>query len=314
MKILYASLLTLGIYSSAMTQCSGVEIQVSSSTETLVQLYNAGFFFINPGNENICDWLVSDFDGNIIHEATTTGEFIEQATTIFTHSIPTSDSMYVSLVITNETAGVVCNISDTLIWENAINNWEVLSSNLGVLPVKLLNFNGEASKNKILLQWQTLTEINNKGFEIQKSTNGRTWEKLVFVEGHGNSIELQKYQSFDMNPENGLNYYRLKQIDFNEHYSHSQIVSIDYLEPNSHLTVFPNPSSGYINLEIENPQKQELNAVVLDIHGRLIWSLHSSRNTDTFNQRIFIEASGVYFVRIQIGEKIIQEKLIVKTN
>ncbi len=121
-------------------QCSTVGISISSSDTTSIQLYNAGFFNIPSGFANVCEWEVSTFSGEIIHEDTTSGSTAaEQTTSLFEHSVPITDSMHVSLVITNEIEGIICTINDTLYWEETevlpgvfIGNWAVLSSNVGV--------------------------------------------------------------------------------------------------------------------------------------------------------------------------------------
>lgn len=120
-------------------QCSTVSVQISSSDTTLIKFYHAGFFNIPSGFDNICEWTVTSFSGTVLFQDTTSGGFNEQSNTIFNHSVPITDSMKVSLLITNYTEGITCSINDTLYWKETevlpgafIGNWEVLSSNGGV--------------------------------------------------------------------------------------------------------------------------------------------------------------------------------------
>ena len=120
-------------------QCSTVSVQVSSSDTTFVQLYHAGFFNIPSGFDNICEWEVNSFSGEILHQETTSGGANEQSSVIFNHSIPITDSMKVTILITNNMEGITCTMNDTLYWKETevipgvfIGNWEVLSSNGGV--------------------------------------------------------------------------------------------------------------------------------------------------------------------------------------
>ncbi len=120
-------------------QCSSVAVQVSSSDTTSIQLYHAGFFLMPSGFDNICEWEVSSFSGEILHQATTSGNANEQGFTLFDHSIPLTDSMKATIVITNNTEGITCTMTDTLYWKETevlpgsfIGNWAVLSSNGGV--------------------------------------------------------------------------------------------------------------------------------------------------------------------------------------
>jgi hypothetical protein len=114
-----------------------------------------------------------------------------------------------------------------------------------VLPVELLYFDGYATENGNLLNWETASEENNKGFEIQRSANGENWETLDFVAGAGRTLENQTYDYLDEQPVNNANYYRLKQMDIDEAYEYSNIVLIDNQLPmdNSIFNIYPNPVS-----------------------------------------------------------------------
>jgi hypothetical protein len=120
-------------------QCADLSISVSSSDTSYVQLYHAGFFLIPSGFENICEWEVTTFSGDIIYQDTTSGDAFEQGLVLFDHSVPILDSMKVTVVITNDIAGIICTLSDTLYWEETevlpgsfIGNWAILSNNGGV--------------------------------------------------------------------------------------------------------------------------------------------------------------------------------------
>ena len=120
-------------------QCSALSISVSSSDTSYIQLYHAGFFLIPSGFANICEWEVSTFSGDLIFQDTTSGDAFEQGLVFFEHSVPISDSMKVTVVITNDIAGSICTLGDTLYWEETeilpgsyIGNWAILSSNGGI--------------------------------------------------------------------------------------------------------------------------------------------------------------------------------------
>ncbi len=138
MKNLLLSFLFFQLCITAQSQCENVAIQISSSTETSVNLYHAGFFNIPSGFDNICNWEVTDFSGAIVHQETTSGDWGDQSFSLFNHSVPITDSMKVTLLINNATSGITCFMSDTLFWEftevlpgSFIANWAVLSSNPG---------------------------------------------------------------------------------------------------------------------------------------------------------------------------------------
>ncbi|MEN0050943.1 MAG: T9SS type A sorting domain-containing protein [Bacteroidota bacterium] len=96
-----------------------------------------------------------------------------------------------------------------------------------IVPVELLLFEGKAMDKGNQMIWTTASEINNRGFEIWRSSDAKSWKTIGFVEGAGNSLELQHYSFLDELPLKGINYYRLKQMDFDGAYEYSEVIAID---------------------------------------------------------------------------------------
>ena len=128
------------------------------------------------------------------------------------------------------------------------------SGNLVVLPVELTTFTAEAQKNQTnLLEWETASEENNEGFEVERSVNGSDWETLDFVEGNGSTIEISNYDFVDKRPFDGTNYYRLKQLDFDGKFEYSKIVTVELAKDNEQLTIIPNPVQDELTItNVEN--------------------------------------------------------------
>lgn len=85
----------------------------------------------------------------------------------------------------------------------------------GVLPVELLSFSGKVlQESKVELNWETITENNNSHFDIQHSTDGLNFETIGTVKGAGSSINYRAYNFIDATPNQGINYYRLLQVDY----------------------------------------------------------------------------------------------------
>jgi hypothetical protein len=126
-------------------------------------------------------------------------------------------------------------------------NWVLGSLNsfsqLSVLPVRLISFEGRltASGHAELL-WKTAEEVNNLGFEVQKSPDGKKWELLGWVDGAKNSKTEQSYRFVD-EAFTTTSYYRLRQVDFDDSYTYSKIVCvIPEKESLDRFYVYPNPS------------------------------------------------------------------------
>ncbi|MEO1652916.1 MAG: T9SS type A sorting domain-containing protein, partial [Bacteroidota bacterium] len=115
------------------------------------------------------------------------------------------------------------------------------------LPIQLLSFNGINRGEDIQLQWTTISEINNEKFVIERSKDGRNFEEIAQIDGAGNSQRLIEYTYHDTQPFIGVNYYRLKQIDFNGSFSYSAIIALDYAS--TEWTLLSNPTPGAFGLK-----------------------------------------------------------------
>jgi predicted outer membrane repeat protein len=182
-----------------------------------------------------------------------------------------------------------------------------------VLPVELLYFKGEVVENGNLLTWETASEINNKGFEIQRSKDGRNWFEIGFVEGNGTTLENSTYEFLDdlkngtgLQDLSGLYYYRLKQMDFNDDFEYSNIVTltsqfIDYQV----ITLFPNPVQN--ELTIANG---EGNAIIYNSLGQPVkqFAVGSSQMTIDISDL----ESGIYILKLQKTNGSLTSKQFVK--
>lgn len=166
------------------------------------------------------------------------------------------------------------------------------------LPVELAFFKAIQNENTIDLHWQTLSELNNRGFDIQKSVDGKTFETLAFVEGKGNSLETIDYHFKDKNPNDGLNYYRLKQMDFDGAFEFSAVVVVDLKKENTFI-VYPNPTAE--NLTIKTDFKGLVQIFIYNINGQIVY-----QNTQPMNNQMEINlgdlVSGNYHLVIANSE------------
>jgi hypothetical protein len=131
----------------------------------------------------------------------------------------------------------------------AIDNLSVTGTT--TLPVQLNYFTGLKEEDKTLLSWQTVSEINNDYFSIERSVDGVNFEKIGEVSGQGSSNAINDYSFTDENPLHGINYYRLQQIDFDGTSAYSITVAVDF-GGKQNLTVYPNPSNGHFSIELND--------------------------------------------------------------
>lgn len=120
-----------------------------------------------------------------------------------------------STAIGTQATMAIINGNPAVAYRDLINNNLYYSRSLfsNGLPVELSFFNGTNQEKSNLLTWQTVSETNNEGFEIERSNNGENWERIGFVRGNGNSTFINDYQFSDESLQGNAQYYRLKQID-----------------------------------------------------------------------------------------------------
>ncbi len=140
-----------------------------------------------------------------------------------------------------------------------------------VLPVELIDFKSIAKDEGIQLLWQTASETNNEGFEIQLSSDFETWQMIDFVEGQGTTSDKQQYTYLDKTPNDGVNYYRLKQIDLDGRFEFSDIIKAERTSkiPNTSLVVFPNPVDHILNYQMANLADVQ-RVEIFGLNGQLI--------------------------------------------
>lgn len=158
------------------------------------------------------------------------------------------------------------------------------------LPVALTSFEATLIAEDALLTWQTATEENNAGFEIQKSIDGEHFTTIDFVRGQGTTYRTTDYHYWDRSVQMGVNYYRLKQVDHNGEYTYSHIVSVRRLTTQANEPfLHPNPATSEVRvLNMRGP------ATLYNLLGQAI------RTVDLTPQSVLDISdlrSGQYFVR-----------------
>ncbi len=150
--------------------------------------------------------------------------------------------------------------------------------------------------------------MNNAGFEIEKSLNGKDFETIGFVEGNCNTVEEIAYNFIDNNPSNGTSYYRLKQIDFDGTYDYSVIIAVDFIKQVS-FKIFPNPVRD--NLIIQGLLNDEVNVAIIGMKGQILYE-GTARIEDNLSVDVSSLNQGLYYVQIRNKVGLIYKELFVK--
>ena len=190
-----------------------------------------------------------------------------------------------------------------------------------ITPVELISFSANRIENSALLSWQTTSELNNNGFEVERSLNKINWATIGFVKGAGTTSEPQQYNFTDNMSDfsSTVIYYRLKQLDFNGSYKYSDIVQVEITPTKFELSQnYPNPFNPSTKISWQAPVSGWQTLKVYDILGNEVATLVDEyRNAGSyevdFNPASSIRnpATGVYFYQLRVGNYIETKKMIL---
>jgi len=179
-----------------------------------------------------------------------------------------------------------------------------LGDDIQALPVTLLYFNCHANENKgNLLRWATVTELNSKQFEVERSTDGKTYHNIGTVPAAGNSLTTKTYEFIDKSILGNMAAYRVKMMDEDGSFKYSEPCVVLNHETGAETLIYPNPSQGNFTIETAEPG----NFKIIDAIGRVVLLGDISKKT-TINGLL----PGVYFITIQTEEKYHTQKLMVE--
>ncbi len=215
------------------------------------------------------------------------------------------------------------NIDYVAVFDKALSDAEILEmyNNYKVpvdiiVPVELTSFNAVSSKNDISLTWETATETNNQGYEIQRSSNKINFVKIGFIKGAGTSTEKHTYSFIDDNPTANRVFYRLKQIDFDGTFWYSHIVEATNVIPTEFALSqnYPNPFNPVTTIDFQLPVTTKVLLKVFDILGNEVATLVDEVKEAGYYELSFNGsglASGTYFFRLQSGNFVKINKMIL---
>ncbi|MBK9405439.1 MAG: T9SS type A sorting domain-containing protein [Ignavibacteria bacterium] len=189
------------------------------------------------------------------------------------------------------------------------------------LPVELSSFNYETLKGNVTLHWTTSSEINNAGFDVERSdVNGQisnVWSKAGFISGNGTSSGSINYSFTDNNLSSGKYNYRLKQIDYNGNYEYFSLNSDVIIATPKNFFLgqnYPNPFNPSTVINYNIPQDSYVKIKLYDNTGREVRTLLSefiSAGYYTINFNASDLASGIYFYNINAGEYTATNKMML---
>ncbi len=185
------------------------------------------------------------------------------------------------------------------------------------LPVELNLFTASVNQNSVKLNWITATEVNNYGFEVEKSEAGgmnSEWKTIGFVKGHGNSNSPKEYSFVDTKVSTGKYLYRLKQIDNNGQFEYSKNVEVSFMKPNEFKLEqnYPNPFNPSTTIRFNLPEASAVKIILYNILGqelRILVNEFKESGVNTINFDASGLNSGMYIYKIEAGNFVQARKM-----
>lgn len=172
------------------------------------------------------------------------------------------------------------------------------------LPIQLLSFTADVRRPGVISRWTTVTEINNDHFVLERSRDGISFHSIGEIKGAGNSNSAINYEYYDPHPFAGINYYRLRQVDFNGSFTHSDIVAVRLEKGIGEINVYPIPANDILHIEFESPHDGIIEVIIEDALGQTnyIGKQTISQGLNLLSLNIQRLSNGVYNLKLQDNE------------
>ncbi|MBP6455624.1 MAG: zinc-dependent metalloprotease [Chitinophagaceae bacterium] len=161
--------------------------------------------------------------------------------------------------------------------------------------------------NEIEVYWSTASEMNNDRFEIEKSRDGKNFETIGTIKGFGNSDVATYYSFIDKKTTNGVQYYRIKQIDIDGKFSYSTVVNEIINSKDFTVQLFPNPANNELNIQLNglNTNTSKIEYAIKDLDGKTLLRKETKLNESYFigNENISFLPSGIYFLELKVNQE-----------
>lgn len=180
----------------------------------------------------------------------------------------------------------------------SMTNFELYFPELAPLPVDLVHFSVNYEETDVNVSWATYSETNNKGFYIQWKTDDSAWETLTFVDGVGNSSQINFYNYLHRNPPLGSTYYRLIQEDFDGKRKYSSVINLNNKNGQS-IKVHTNPLNNQLWVTLK--EKSDVKVSVLNMSGTIIFQANEIEQNILHMFQTPQLSSGIYIVSVIAG-------------
>ncbi len=182
-----------------------------------------------------------------------------------------------------------------------LRNYTICNCSLIItLPVSFIYFRGTETEKGVLLEWQTASEKDNRAFVVERSSDGKIFTDIAQLQGNGTKQGVSTYQVTDTRPQQGINYYRLRQVDFDHTESYySKLIVINHMVSHITMTIAPNPATAdYIQIQFSESVGR-ISLCVVDMQGKIRQKEYHANAQDVYKMQIQGLPKGVYILLTQ---------------
>lgn len=194
-------------------------------------------------------------------------------------------------------SSLMCNTLNINIQGPGI-NYQTITCPVSILPVTFERVSVKRSGVFSLIEWATLSETNNQFFEIERSPEGEVWYPIGRINPKKDEQERKDYAFEDKTPLNGLNYYRIKQVDFDGKSSYSQVKSIEMDLDVKTIALYPNPVHNIFYTRSIMSENKSIS--IFNVLGKNVSELITTLNEDNYTTKINVTdlPNGIYMINI----------------
>jgi len=290
---------------------AGIEFTSSTINATAMQ-----YFHIDIWSPNATSFKVKlvDFGANGVWNGPGSDDVEHEYTCIaptfsswVSYDIPLAD--FTGLTTRAHLAQLILSSSTSTVYVDNIYFWKNTTA-----PVSLIDFSAMKSNDNVLLQWKTTSELDNKGFAVERTSDGITWSELAFLSGHNNSNVINTYSFTDNAPLKGNNYYRLKQLDNNGKSTYSAIKLVKFGSKQLAISYYPNPVKNNLSVLIDFEKTNNATLSLVNTEGKIVKNISLENYTSGSVVSISVQnlARGIYYLVLNDLTNKQTEKVIVE--
>ena len=228
----------------------------------------------------------------------------EGAVTVSSSASPTAIQ---GLVIASVGTDAGANANESLNDDDLNGVFTLTTSNFGALPIELLSLTVAGLSNLTLLSFATASERNNERFEIERSADGRTFQVIGVVKGAGDAQTQNNYTFTDEHPLRGINYYRLRQVDFDGASTLSQVVSVTFGKTGN-VVLYPTPANETMNVRFDEAFTTDANWQIVDLTGRILNEGIFAAEQTEFRIPVASLTQGAYILRVTANNEVVTQQ------